>query len=349
MKNYYLLHLGIGNVGRELVTQIEKSRKRLEKDFGVNLIYSGLFTSRSALFAKNGLSPLKALGKLKTPSAVPPVTTDFALDSIPRPFILIDTTTSDATIPYLKKALSKGGFAVLSNKRPLTGTQNDFDELHKFESRLFYETVVGAGLPVIQTLKNLIETGDEIIDIQGCFSGSLGYIFSQLDLAKPFSKVVLQAKAQGYTEPDPREDLSGRDVARKALILARINKLPMELKDIKLTSLFPRQMQDLSVNEFLKKLPELDKEYKVKAEKAAKANKVLRFLAKVNNKSATVGLEAVDRTSDIGSLTGPDNLIIIKTKRYFANPLIVKGPGAGIAVTAAGVFGDIISIIKKMS
>ena len=243
--------------------------------------------------------------------------------------------------------MDKGGYIVLSNKKPLAGRLKDFNDLHRIgKMRLFYETVVGAGLPVIQTLKNLIETGDEIIEINGCFSGTLGFICSQLSEGKLFSEAVLEAKNKGFTEPDPRDDLSGLDVARKALIISRIIGQKSELKDIEITGLYPVGMQKLSLPDFLLRLKDLDHFYKRKVKQAKKKNKALRYVAKINPIEFSVKLQEVDALSDIGSLKGPDNLILFKTKRYFRNPLVIKGPGAGGEVTAAGVFADILSIAK---
>jgi len=326
MKKLNILHLGIGNVGQEVVKQISQQKEAVKDSLGVSLDYQGKFTS------KNTEEEIMQ-----------------AVQTITLPFVLIDTTASEKTLPFLKRALKRGGFVVLANKKPLSGKQKDFDELHALGGkRLLYECTVGAGLPVVQTLHNLIATGDEIIQIQGCFSGTLGFLFSQLDGGKRFSQAVLQAKEKGFTEPDPRDDLSGMDVARKALILARILNRKMELEEIQLESLYPEELQKLNVEDFLKQLNTLDASYKEKQEKAQQENKVLRFVAQVTPEACTVGLQAVDAASEIGSLRGPDNLIVFKTKRYSQNPLVVKGPGAGIVVTAAGVFADVLAAAKML-
>lgn len=324
MKKLSIVHLGVGNVGREVVTQIEEQINTIKNLFGVGISYQKKFTASN--------TKEEIMDAIKT---------------APSPFVVIDTTASDQTLPFLKEALTRGGFVVLANKKPLAGSQKDFDTLHKLgNDRLFYECVVGAGLPVIAPLKNLIATGDEIIEIQGCFSGTLGFLFSQLDAGKSFSESVRQAKENGFTEPDPRDDLSGTDVARKALILARLLGKKIELEDIRLESLYPKEMNKLSIENFLRNTQTLDADYKNRLATAAKNKKVLRFVAKVNQKECTVGLEEVEATSDIGNLNGPDNIVVIKTKRYFNNPLVVKGPGAGREVTAAGVFADVLSVVK---
>ena len=324
MKKLHILHLGIGNVGKEVQEQIQKQNKYVQKEFGVALHIAYSFHS------KNSEKEIQE-----------------AIDNIPNPFVLVDTTASDQTVPYIIKALRRGGFAVLANKKPLAMSQVIFDKLHRVgKQRLFYECVVGAGLPVICPLKDFIATGDSILEIQGCFSGTLGFIFSQHDQGINFSQAVKDAKEKGFTEPDPRDDLSGKDVARKALILARLMGKKIELQDIQLEGLYPQSMQELSVEEFLIQCNQLDNRYKKMVQNAKMKDQVIRFVAKVSKNTCSVGLMLVEKDSDIGNLQGPDNIIVIKTERYFDNPLVIKGPGAGIAVTAGGVFSDILSIAR---
>lgn len=324
MKKLHIVHLGIGNVGKAVVEQIAMQKKVIEKEIHVSLRYVGQFNSKNSIEEINK-----------------------AIQEVSLPFVLIDSSASGKTAAYIVHALKRGGFVVLANKKPLSGNQGDFDLLHRLGGeRLFYECVVGAGLPVIRPLKDLILSGDFVIEIQGCFSGTLGFIFSQLDNGRSFSEAVFDARGKGFMEPDPRDDLSGIDVARKALILARILGQKIEIDDIQLVSLYPKRMQDLTVENFLNNLHLLDDFYIQKMEKAKKKSKVLRFVAKVTLQKCSVGLEEVDKASDIGRLQGPDNLIILKSKRYLKNPLIIKGPGAGIVVTAAGVFADVLSVAK---
>jgi homoserine dehydrogenase len=246
--------------------------------------------------------------------------------------------------------LEKGGYAVLSNKKPLTLSIDQFDKLQKSGSqRLFTETVVGAGLPILRMIKDMQDSGDEVVEIQGCFSGTLGFIFSQLDTGRKFSEVVLEAKEKGFSEPDVRDDLSGMDVARKALILARTIGQKRDLEEIQLTGLYPKEMGTLTAETFLQNLHTLDIFYAEKIAKARKNNAVLRFVAHIDAKGCQVGLKEVLSSSEIGSLQGVDNICVIKTKRYFHNPLVIKGPGAGREVTAGGVFADLLEIIRKES
>lgn len=341
MKTINLIHFGIGKVGRELVKMVLENRKKIKKDFGIVLNYCGVFTSKGGIFNKDGLAgeDLKKFPNKFDSS------TNHALKFIPRPCIVVDTTSSNEIIALLETFLKKGAYVVLSNKKPLTASNNQFKKLHAVgSSRLFYETTVGAGLPVIRTLKTLIATGDEVIEISGCFSGTLGFICSALEDGMSFSSSVKKAKDLGFTEADPRDDLSGTDVGRKALILARIIGMNLEMKDIKLRPLFPDSYSKYSVGDFMENTKNLDEGYRKKFLNARKKGNTFRFIAKVSNSTCTVALTEVSKNSDLGNLKGPDNMIIFKTKRYFERPIVIKGPGAGPEVTAAGLLGDILTI-----
>jgi homoserine dehydrogenase len=334
MKKLSIIHIGVGNVGKALVSQIQQ--------FGPKeLVYCGIFTSREGVFRKNGLQA-DDFKKLAANVSV-----EDAIAQVAAPFILIDTTASDKTVPLMKLALKRGGFVVMSNKKPIASRQKDFDTLHKLGGgRLYYETTVGAGLPVINTIQTLLGTGDTILEIQGCFSGTLGFIFSELEKGKSFSGAVLKAKELGYTEPDPRDDLSGVDVARKAIILSRLIGNKLEMSEVMLESLYPSSMASLPVETFLTQIEKLDRTFTKTKIEAEKRGKVLRYVATISQKGCKVGLVSVARDSDIGNLHGPDNIVRIQTKRYKDNPIIIKGSGAGVEVTAAGVFGDVLAIAR---
>lgn len=330
MNKAKIVHLGIGNVGKALVRQI------LEADCG--LIYCGMFNSKGGIFRESGLlhSEIK-----KFPNGVENLTFEKIIRQLAdKNYIVVDTTASDKTYELLIKALQKGCSVVVSNKKPICKSFGMFERIaQKNGERFFYETTVGAGLPVIKTLKNLILTGDKIIRIEGCFSGTLGYIFSELEKGVSFSAAVKKAYDAGYTEPDPRDDLSGLDVARKALILARMIGLRIELAEIKLTSLYPKEMEKLSVPEFMKAIRKIDRSY---------SGKTLRYVANVDGQFCRVGVKEVEKKSDLGSLNGPDNMVVFTTKRYADNPIVIKGPGAGAEVTAAGVFADILEAGRRV-
>lgn len=341
---YYLLHVGVGNVGGTLVRQIRDASAQLKRS-GTELVYAGLFTDKAGIFNPDGLADAQLDA---FPNSTQADVTK-SINEVSGPFILIDTTASDKTTALLKQALSRSGAVAMSNKKPISGSLSDFVELHRLGGeRLFYETTVGAGLPLISTLKTLLSTGDEVLEIQGCFSGTLGFLFSEIEQGKTFSAAMATAMEQGFTEPDPRDDLSGMDVARKALILSRILGQDIEITDIALEKLYPESMASLSKEEFISALDQLDDKYSKKSADAQSSGKVLRYVATVSKEGAKVGLEAVDATLDIGGLQGPDNIIVFKTKRYLDNPLVVKGPGAGLEVTAAGVFGDILAATRVL-
>jgi aspartokinase/homoserine dehydrogenase 1 len=209
-----------------------------------------------------------------------------------------------------------------------------------------YEATVGAGLPIMQTLRDLRETGDEIRQVEGIFSGTLAYLFNVWDGTQPFSAIVRDAKAKGYTEPDPRDDLSGTDVARKLVILARELGMRLELADVALEGLIPVSLSGCSVDEFMTRLEELDAPMTAQLTAARAQNQVLRYVAALDAASgkATVGLVRLERSHPFANINLTDNVVRFVTSRYDVNPLVVQGPGAGPQVTAAGVFADLLRV-----
>jgi aspartokinase/homoserine dehydrogenase 1 len=209
-----------------------------------------------------------------------------------------------------------------------------------------YETNVGAGLPVIGTLEDLITSGDRILKIEGVLSGTMSFIFNNFKAGgRAFSAIVREAKELGYTEPDPRDDLGGADVRRKLLILARETGLPLEASDVHIENILPKAAQDApSVDAFFAELEKADGYFEELAAEAAASGKALRMIACLDNGVATIGLRAVDPAHPFHSLSGSDNMIVFTTERYKERPLVVRGPGAGAAVTAAGVFAEVVRI-----
>jgi homoserine dehydrogenase len=342
----HVLQLGVGNVGRALVGQILSERAELKSRRNLEIVFCGLFNVNTGAFSTAGLTADQINSFPDSAGHEDPAT---AIAQMPKPFVVVDATSSAATLPLLQSALRRGGAAVLANKKPLAGLQSDFDALMRAgKNRLYFETTVGAGLPIISTLRDLIITGDKIERMTGCFSGTLGYIFSEIEAGRPYSQAVSAAKAHGYTEPDPRDDLSGIDVMRKVIILARLTGRRLEPDTVTLEGIFPDSMAKLSVDEFMSKIPKLDEEFEARSCNAKAQGNVLRYTASVTPKSCVVKLEAVPKNSDIGSLNGPDNIVVIQTERYHDNPLIIKGPGAGANVTAAGVFADIIKAAEVL-
>jgi aspartokinase/homoserine dehydrogenase 1 len=354
--------LGFGQIGRELAAQLIGQETHLREELGVDIAVVGV-ADRSGISVKEEGFTTAALQKLAKKKASGERL--FSSDSLltigelqaamekelwllpsHRP-ILVDLT-SEETAPLIQKALENGFHVVLANKKPLAVSQLAFDELlataRERGLSLRYEATAGAGLPVLDTLAKLHDAGDRVESILGAFSGTLGFIMSALEEGKRFSDAVREAWKLGYTEPDPRDDLSGTDVARKALILARTLGRRLELTDIALESLFTAEVNDDDPARFVDNLTALDDVFAERVARAAREHKVLRYVARIAPRSIRVGVEAVPHSSPLGRLKGTDNTIVIQSRRYHTNPLVVTGPGAGAAVTAAGVLNDIVAI-----
>lgn len=359
-----LVLLGFGQIGRALADQMSSQSRYFRRDLGLNLKTIAVIDRTGMKLDERGYSPrrLKELIRVKASrkvASLPPLHNPARSLQLlqnrlwPLPLhqpVLVDLTAAE-TAPLLLEALEHGFHIVLANKKPLAVPQSEFDALLEAAASrglsLRYEATVGAGLPVLDTLSKLKEAGDEVQMIQGCLSGTLGYLMTQLEQGVLFSAAVSKAFALGYTEPDPREDLSGMDVARKALILARTLGHRADLSDIAVDALFPPEISDSNPQRFLKKLTQLDGQYQERQRQAQKEKKVLRYLALISTDQITVGLQAVPSSSPPGRLHGTDNQVVVQTRRYAANPLVVTGPGAGAEVTAAGVLNDILAIASN--
>jgi homoserine dehydrogenase len=349
-----IVFLGLGNVGQALLRQILDTRGVLARRTGLRLVPTVLADVSGLLLDPDGLSE-------ETLRAALQATADGGLlDVLPgiRPLsdagaalqpgrILADVTASPKTGPTLREALDVGCGVVLANKIPLAGSWAKAQSFFE-HACLRYEVTVGAGLPVIATLHYLLDTGDQVTAVEGCLSGTLGYLCSELERGVPYSVAVSQARSLGYTEPDPRDDLSGKDVARKALILARTVGWPLEEADLSVEPLYPESLSGVSTGAFMAATSSLDADYAVRVSEAQSAGGVLRYVAQVGSEGGTVGLVAVDRDGPLGALRGPANYIALHTTRYDEVPLVLSGPGAGPEVTAAGVLGDIIRLAHQM-
>jgi aspartokinase/homoserine dehydrogenase 1 len=240
---------------------------------------------------------------------------------------------------------------VLANKVPLAADRASAERLQRTARlhgrRILHEATVGAGLPVLDTLRKLQEAGDTILSIEGCPSGTLGFLFGELGRGRSFSSALRAAIAAGYTEPEPRIDLSGLDVARKALILARLIGFTGDLTHIAVDSLVPHALSGVPVTDFLERLDELDELWAGRARAAREKGAVLRYRARATPTSVTVGLVEVAESDALGSLQGTDNQFAFVTQRYREQPLIIRGPGAGSEVTAAGVFNDLLRLVAE--
>jgi aspartokinase/homoserine dehydrogenase 1 len=240
---------------------------------------------------------------------------------------------------------------VLANKKPLAGSSRESEELFSLAAshgrRLRHEATVGAGLPVMDTFAKLIETGDEVVSIEGCLSGTLGFLLTELERWKKFSQVLGAAMDAGYTEPDPRDDLSGTDVARKALILGRLMGFKGEPASVVTESLVPEGARGLPLKQFLARLSTWDDHFAQKVRVAQQKGQVLRYVATVTPRRLRVGLQAVSVDSPFAGLKGTDNQIVFTTTRYREHPLVIRGPGAGPIVTAAGVLNDVLALARR--
>ncbi|TLY52379.1 MAG: hypothetical protein E6K55_09320, partial [Gemmatimonadetes bacterium] len=261
--------------------------------------------------------------------------------------ILVDLTADDTT-ETLKAALAAGMHVVLANKRPVAADRRTYEALLAAAQargrRVLLEATVGAGLPIIDTYQKLVESGDRVLRIEGCPSGTLGYLFGEMGRGAPFSAALRGAIAKGYPEPDPRDDLSGMDVARKALILGRLLGFSGELGDIAVESLVPDDAERLSVDDFLGSLERFDAAWAKRVAAAHARRGVVRYRAIVTRRRIRVGLVVVDASSPMASLNGTDNQFIFTTMRYRKNPLVITGPGAGPAVTAGGILNDVLQL-----
>lgn len=259
--------------------------------------------------------------------------------------IVVDVTATAATIPALELALRRGYAVATANKLPMSGPQELFDRLTG-EGRCRYESTVGSAVPVIETALALGRAADRVDAVQGALSGTLGFIATGLEAGRAFSALVRDAMARGYTEPDPRADLGGMDVARKALILARTLGWRLELADVAVGSLVPPALTELPLDAFLEQLPALDGQYAEQAAAAHAAGNVLRYVAEMRDGQAKVGLQAVPRSSALGLLQGNDNLVAFHTRYYPDTPLVLQGRGAGVEAAAAGVHSDIVVLAQ---
>jgi aspartokinase/homoserine dehydrogenase 1 len=262
--------------------------------------------------------------------------------------LFVDTTGGREVSDLYPRLLQKGIHVVTASKLANSQSQAAFDELHYISqagnTRFLYETNVGAGLPIIQTIEDLLQTGDTIHELTGVLSGTMTFLFSELEKGRSFSDTVIKARTLGYAEPDPRDDLSGEDVARKFLILARKCGLRIEREDLDVESLIPNSLQDADSATFLERLGEADSVWADRITEATEKNQTLRYTGSLKNGKIKIGVEAVSKDSSLGQLAGTNNLLLIKSDRYSDQPLIIQGPGAGKEVTAAGVLADILKI-----
>ena len=344
--------IGPGVVGSVLLDQITTQIERLSRDLKLDLRVRGIMSSKRMHLA----DPVVQLSRWRdafSSRAEPADLTRFAqhiqAEYLPHAIIIDCSSSSDVADRY-PGWLASGIHIVTPNKKANSADLEFYARLHEARraggAHYLYEATVGAGLPVIQTLRDLRDTGDTIHRIEGMLSGTLAYLFNVWDGSEPFSSVVRAAKARGYTEPDPRDDLSGTDFARKLIILGREMGLRLELADVQLESLVPRSLAGGTVDEFLERLPAFDTAMAERLQAARSRDRVLRYIGSLDAATgkASVGLVELERTHTFANINLTDNVVRFLTRRYNQNPLVVQGPGAGPEVTAGGVFGDLLRV-----
>lgn len=347
--------IGPGKVGRALLGQLSESLERLagEDHRGIDLRLRAIANSRRMSLAPRNLPPHQALEALEHGETLDlEAFADHVRASHLPHALIVDCSGSDAIADHYPKWLAAGIHIVTPSKHAGSGDLARYQAIRaatRHGGRFLYEATVGAGLPVIVTLRNQLDTGDELTGFEGVLSGTLAWLFNRYDGSEPFSALVREARALGYTEPDPRDDLSGIDVARKLVILAREAGRLISLEDVQIENLVPPALRHVSVDEFLERLEELDAPLQARLDDAQASGGALRYLARMDNEgraSVALVVPPEGHASLYSRLT--DNLIQFHTRRYTDNPLVVQGPGAGPEVTAAGVFGDVLAIAQAL-
>lgn len=349
-KRIHVFMVGVGLIGGTLLKQIEEQKETLKTQNGLEITIAGLANTKKMVFAENGidLNHWKEALDSSVDVSDSQAFVDKMIEMNLSNSIFIDNT-ADGKIPDLYEQVFNASISVATpNKVAASSAYDQYNRLKQLAKRnnvqFLFETNVGAGLPVISTLRNLIQSGDNIIKIEAVLSGSVSFIFNSFDGSKPFSQLVTEAKELGYTEPDPRDDLSGADVARKITILAREAGYKVETSDVVINPILPeRCLNAKDVASFFEILREEDPYFTQLLQKAKADNGLLRFIAKAENGKISCGVEVVGTDSPFYNLGGSDNMIVFTSQRYKQRPLVVRGPGAGAEVTAAGIFAEIIS------
>jgi len=349
-KKVHLFIAGIGNVGAEFLSILRKQKKSLLENFKIEIRVIGIANSKGMIWNDKGLNVNKKHEFIPYNTFA-----DFVqkvTDANLRNSVFIDNTASEVVSNFYKNFLENSVSVVACNKIACASEYENYSSLintaKEKNAQFKYETCVGAALPIINTIQHLILSGDKINKILACLSGSLNFIFNNYNTTVPFAEVVLQAKTEGYTEPNPLIDLSGLDVRRKILILARESANRLEMNEVKSLSFLPDSCLNAKNNdELFSELHKSEPHFKALYDAAHSKGNKLKVVAKYENGVASVGLEEIPPESPFFHLEGKDNIVSINTERYSEQPLVVKGAGAGAAVTASGVFSDLMLIINK--
>ena len=354
MKEVAVIIFGVGGVGQALVQQLVNGRSQVAARNNCRLNVVALVDSKNWLWQTTGLSDDELVQAINHKKAGQ--TLSATAESEPTPLVIlgraaaeklqnvivVDVTAVSGMEPAVDFALEQGYSLAFANKKLFAGP---LATAHKYfnHPRIRHESTVGGGQPVIATLRYLLDVNDPIERIEGQLSGTLGFVNGRLDQGATLSQAITEAKAKGYTEPDPREDLSGMDVMRKVMILGRMAGWGLETADIEVETLYPAEMAGLTVAEFMAATPQLDAAMQTRVKAAARAGNVLRYVAEVEAGHGRVGLKAIPAGSPLANL----KYVSFKTKYYNDEPLLIGGKGAGVDMTAAGVLGDIIDLIRE--
>ena len=344
--------VGVGGVGGALIEQVKQQKEFLAKK-DIEIRVCALANSDKMLLDENGLNLenwQQDLANATQPSDFDVLLSFIKLHHVINP-VFVDCTSAQSVANLYARALKEGFHVVTPNKKANTGSYAYYQELREAarqgQHKFLYETNVGAGLPVIENLQNLLAAGDGVEKFEGILSGSLSFIFGKLDEGLTLSQATLLAKEKGFTEPDPRDDLSGADVARKLLILARETGLALELENIEVEGVLPKGFSEgMSKEEFLNVLPEIDAEFAKRVQAAKAEGKVLRYVGSINGNKCRVAIEAVDENHPLYKVKDGENALNCLTRYYNPIPLLLRGYGAGNSVTAAGIFADILRTLQ---
>lgn len=341
----------MGLIGGTLLEQIRNQTGYLREEKLLNLNIAGLSNTKKMLLDPDGIKPDQWRDRINdegVKTSLPAFVQRMIELNLPNS-VFVDCTSDKDIVQYYHMLLDASISVVTPNKVANSGSYSEYLALQRTALqrgvKFLYETNVGAGLPIINTIQGLMASGDKFLKIEAILSGTLSYIFNSFGPSVRFADVVREAKAKGFTEPDPREDLSGADVARKILILAREVGVPLEAEEITIAQILPDNcLKANSVDSFFEEMEVSDSFFAGLRENAEAEGKKLRYIASLENGKALVQLQTVDAQHPFYTLSGSDNIISFTTERYKDRPLVIKGPGAGAEVTASGVFADIMSI-----
>ena len=353
LSEYQVLNLficGTGTVGDSLIKQLASQQEKLMQERGLKLNVVGIANGHQALFDRDGLdlSNYRQLLDEKGTASSPQIIRDEVIGMNIFNSVFMDCTANADVASLYKDMLNNNVSVVAANKIAASSSYANYTELKKIARnrgvKFLFETNVGAGLPIIKTINDLIASGDKILKIEAVVSGTLNFIFNKISADVPFSETIRMAKEEGYSEPDPRIDLSGKDVIRKLVILAREAGYVLEQEDVEKNLFVPDEFFEGSLEDFWKNIPSLDADFEARRQKLEAENKHWKFVAKLEDGKGSVSLQEVSRSHPFYGLEGSNNIVLLTTERYKEYPMMIQGYGAGASVTAAGVFADIISV-----